>query len=233
MAGMQQRLATLQRQLQVLGNEKGVLTEQIGEQAAAIADERAEMARTLDQLTEQARLREDALRVEMAGARDAAIAEGTQQYVLARERLERELRVAEEHVLGLRTELTELRRDKMRLMGDGVDKFFDALREKGVKFVAFQPGAGHLTIAMEELSRYIDDTENYVAEKCGVGVEQYRRWLAHYSSPVCQGSGGNGGPCAKPLARLLKPAEFVSGIHDRCDIHKQIPRSVAPKEQHA
>ncbi|MFZ1293687.1 MAG: hypothetical protein WAR81_05755, partial [Pseudomonadales bacterium] len=154
-----------------------------------------------------------------------------QQSLVERERLGRELQAAEEQLQGLRTELTDLRRDKMRLMSDGADKFFDALKEKGVKFVAYQPGAGHLTIAMEDLSRYIEDTENFVAEKCAVSVEHYRRWLAHYTSPVCQGSAGDGGPCAKPLTRLLKPAEFVSGMHDRCDVHKQMPRTVPPKEQ--
>ncbi|MBP8924253.1 MAG: hypothetical protein KBG75_00200 [Pseudomonadales bacterium] len=231
LAGAQERLAALQGQVQVLLNEKGVLSEQLAEQASAIADERAAGARALQQLTELGRSQIAAVRAEMEATRDAALAGSAQDSLAERERLGRELQAAEEQLHGLRTELTELRRDKMRLMSDGADKFFDALKEKGVKFVAYQPGAGHLTIAMEDLSRYIEDTENFVAEKCGVSLEHYRRWLAHYTSPVCQGSAGNGGPCAKPLTRLLKPVEFVSGMHDRCDVHKQMPRSVPPKEQ--
>ncbi|MBK6287390.1 MAG: hypothetical protein IPJ33_07340 [Gammaproteobacteria bacterium] len=231
LAGTGERLSALQGQVQVLLNEKGVLSEQLAEQAAAVADERAAAARALQQLTELGRSQTAAIRAEMQAARDAALAESAQQSLVERERLGRELQAAEEQLQGLRTELTDLRRDKMRLMSDGADKFFDALKEKGVKFVAYQPGAGHLTIAMEDLSRYIEDTENFVAEKCAVSVEHYRRWLAHYTSPVCQGSAGDGGPCAKPLTRLLKPAEFVSGMHDRCDVHKQMPRTVPPKEQ--
>lgn len=136
-------------------------------------------------------------------------------------RIEQERALQEEQLLSLRSELTELRRDKLRLMGEGADKFFASLKEKGVKFVAFQPGIGHVTIPMDELQRYLGDTENYVAEKCGVSEEHYRRWLAHYNEPACQGTAGNGGLCAKPLQKILKPAEFLIGLHDRCEIHKQ------------
>lgn len=69
-----------------------------------------------------------------------------------------------------------------------------------------------------------------MAEKCGVSPEHYRRWLAHYNSPLCQGTAGSGAPCAKPLTKLLKPAEFVVGMHDRCEIHKQFPRTQAATE---
>ena len=133
----------------------------------------------------------------------------------------------------MRSELTELRRDKLRLMGEGADKFFEALREKGIKLVSFQPGAGHLTIPVEELSRFLDDSDAFVAAKCGVGVEHYRRWLAHYGNPVCQGASGSGAPCAKPLQKMLKPADFVAGLHDRCDIHKQVPRSQTLQDRSA
>ena len=141
------------------------------------------------------------------------------------ERQRQELAAQEEQLHNMRSELTELRRDKLRLMGEGADKFFEALREKGIKLVSFQPGAGHLTIPVEELSRFLEDSDAFVAAKCGVGVEHYRRWLAHYGNPVCQGASGSGAPCAKPLQKMLKPADFVAGLHDRCDIHKQVPRS--------
>ena len=55
------------------------------------------------------------------------------------ERNERERQLQEEQLHSLRTELTELRRDKLRLMGEGANKFFDALKERNVKFVSFQP----------------------------------------------------------------------------------------------
>jgi len=148
-------------------------------------------------------------------------------------RLRQELSAQEDQLHSMRAELTDLRRDKLRLMGEGADKFFEALREKGVKLVSFQPGAGHLTIPVDELSRFLEDSDAFVAAKCGVGVEQYRRWLAHYGNPVCQGASGSGAPCAKPLQKMLKPAEFVAGLHDRCDIHKQVPRSQTLQDRSA
>lgn len=148
-------------------------------------------------------------------------------------RLRQELAAQEDQLHNMRTELTELRRDKLRLMGEGADKFFEALREKGVKLVSFQPGAGHLTVPVDELSRFLEDSDAFVAAKCGVAVEHYRRWLAHYTNPVCQGTSGSGAPCAKPLQKMLKPAEFVAGLHDRCDIHKQVPRSQTLQDRSA
>jgi hypothetical protein len=61
--------------------------------------------------------------------------------------------------------------------------------------------------------------------RCNVSPEHYRRWLHHYNNPVCQGASGSGAPCAKPLTKILKPADFTPGLQDRCDIHKQVPRS--------
>jgi hypothetical protein len=186
-------------------------------------------AEELAALSEKARTEHAALERRFAEEivrRDKADAE-------AREHHRQELAAQEEQLHNMRSELTELRRDKLRLMGEGADKFFESLREKGVKLVSFQPGAGHLTIPVEDLSRFLEDSDAFVAAKCGVGVEHYRRWLAHYTNPVCQGASGSGAPCAKPLQKTLKPAEFVAGLHDRCDIHKQVPRSQTLQDRSA
>jgi hypothetical protein len=207
--------AALRQELQ--DERASALAERDREHAAVLAERERRAAETLAE-------RERRMAEEIAG-RDSRM-----QEELAR--LERERLLHEEQLNGMRAELTELRRDKLRLMDSGADKFFAALKDKGVKFVAFQPGAGHLTIPMEDLFRYIEETTKFVAEKCGVSEEHYQRWLAHYNNPVCQGSAGHGGLCAKPLNKLLKPAEFVSGLHDRCDIHKQVPRS-QPRDKSA
>jgi hypothetical protein len=244
LASMQERLGELQQRLHALENEKGLLHQQLEETTRHAEEAHRRDERKLQMIAERARAQLEAQRQELEAARDAVLAERDEQLraALAERdshmseelgRLERERQLQEDQLLSLRTELTELRRDKLRLMGDGADKFFDSLKEKGVKFVAFQPGAGHITIPMEDLNRYLEDTETFVAEKCHVSVEQYRKWLAHYNSPVCQGSAGHGGPCNKPLTRLLKPAEFVAGMHDRCDIHKQVPRSQTLRDKTA
>jgi hypothetical protein len=224
---LQQKLASLQEQAQALDEEKQMLIARLGLQERELDIERSAVERTTRRLTEQARRQIATARVQLEGERDAALAERDKRMREALERLERERETQSDQLHNLRSELTELRRDKLRLMGEGADKFFAALREKGVKFVAFQPGAGHLTIPMEDLHRYLEQTEQFVAEKCGVNVEHYRRWLAHYNNPVCQGAGASGAPCATPVPKLLKPGEFVIGTHDRCDIHKHLPRAPA------
>jgi len=227
---LQQQLAVLQQHARALEDEKHALLARAEQQARTLEEQRSAADSRTRQLAEQARREIEAARQTLEGERDAALAERDARMREALARLERERETQEDQLHSLRSELTELRRDKLRLMGEGADKFFAQLKEKGVKLVAFQPGAGHLTIPMEDLNRYLEETEAFVAEKCGVSPEHYRRWLAHYNSPLCQGTAGSGAPCAKALTKLLKPAEFVAGMHDRCEIHKQFPRTQAAAE---
>lgn len=246
MQALQGQLAALAGGNRELQAETLALQQQLQQQADALAHEQQLAAQRVQQVLEKARAqfgvqkreaeaalaavrREHAAAVAALEAGQATALAGLQaNHDAALEALRaqaaHESQLQENEIQSLRAELTELRRDKRRLLGEGADKFFATLKEKGVKFVSFQPGAGHLTIPMEDLYRFVDATEAYVAEKCQVNVDLYRRWLAHYNSPVCGGTAGNGGPCAKPVTKLLKPAEFVPGVHDRCDIHKQIPR---------
>lgn len=220
-AGLQHELSGMREQVRRLETEKQSLQERLAGQQRLFDQHKTALQEELHQQVAQARAAIRTARRAMESERNAALAERDAHMHSELVRIEQERALQEEQLLNLRSELTELRRDKMRLMGAGADKFFAALKEKGVKFVAYQPGAGHITVPMEELQYYLDDTEAYVASKCGVSAEHYRRWLAHYHDPVCQGSAGDGGPCAKPLQKVLKPVEFVSGMHDRCDIHKQ------------
>lgn len=238
LVAMQQRLTVAQQQIQALENEKHLLLQQLSNASDEGESTRREMLSRVDELqqemdanlaasVEQARLQfEEDLRGRQAEF-DRLVAEADEKVDNAR----RERQVAVDQMAALRGELTDLRRDKMRLLDDGADNFFDQLRSRNIKFVSFQPGAGHLTIGMDELSDFIDNTEKFVATKCGVTVEQYKLWLNHYNHAVCQGTGGNGQQCAKPLQRQLKPAEFVTGLHDRCDIHKRVPRSGAEPQR--
>lgn len=162
---------------------------------------------------------------EQAASLQAALERNDEAFAAERSLLRAEVSRLEEQVHSLSVELTSLRRDKLRLMDDGAESFFAALKEKNVNFVTFQPGAGHITIPADDLSRFLGETEAYVAAKCNVSAEHYRRWLQHYNNPVCQGTSGTGAPCAKAVTKILKPAEFTAGLQDRCDIHKQIPRS--------
>lgn len=225
LASVEERVSALQQSLHAVSADRARLERHLEEQMRAREEEQQRGEQRVQSVLEKARTQTAALRRQLEEEHESVLAARDRQMQEELARLQRERQLQDEQLHSLRSELTELRRDKLRLMGGGADKFFDALKAKGVKFVAFQPGAGHLTIPMEDLSSYLEDTEAFVAEKCQVSVEQYRRWLAHYNSPVCQGSAGHGGPCAKPLTRMLKPVDFVAGMHDRCEIHKQVPRS--------
>ena len=238
---MQQRLLELQQRNTLLEAERGELQRQSEQLSREFASARELSAQLLQQAAENSDMNLEALRAELQAAGSVALAEqerALQGAIAAREQSVQKERVdhaaelarLEEQLHSLRSELTELRRDKLRLMGDGSDRFFSLLKEKNVKFVAFQPGAGHLSVPVEDLSRFLDDTETFVAEKCGVSVEHYRRWLLHYTDPVCPVTSGSGAPCAKALQKVLKPADFTAGLQDRCEIHKQVPRSQPVRE---
>lgn len=218
---LQRELAASREQVRALRAEKQGLVQRLAEERGVFEREKAGLREEFSQQSGRARTVILEARRALERERDTVLAERDAHMRAELDRIEQERALQEEQLLSLRSELTELRRDKLRLMGEGADKFFASLKEKGVKFVAFQPGIGHVTIPMDELQRYLGDTENYVAEKCGVSEEHYRRWLAHYNEPVCQGTAGNGGLCAKPLQKILKPVEFMIGLHDRCEIHKQ------------
>jgi len=236
LVAMQERLSGLQQQLQSLENEKRLLIEQLNQQAensesdrqataARVAELQREMDASQASAIDEVRKQFEAQRVQLQRQCDEQIAAAETRV----ENAQRERQVAVDQLASLRGEITELSRDKRRLVDGGADQFFERLRAKNIQFVSFQPGAGHLTIAMDDLVAFLENSEKFVAEKCGVTVDHYLKWLRHYQNPVCIGAGASGAACAKPLQKQLKPAEFVVGLHDRCDIHKQVPRSQSPR----
>ncbi|PIE41228.1 MAG: hypothetical protein CSA49_04450, partial [Gammaproteobacteria bacterium] len=86
----------------------------------------------------------------------------------------------------LREELCDLRRDKLRLVNDGGDKFLDRLEALGISFIAFHPGAGRISILLKDMGAYMENPIGFAADRCLVSEEHYRVWLEHYHNPVCQ-----------------------------------------------
>ncbi|HVK99496.1 MAG TPA: hypothetical protein VM553_06785 [Dongiaceae bacterium] len=123
----------------------------------------------------------------------------------------------------LREELCQLRKDKIRLVNEGGDKFLERLEGLGISFIAFHPGAGHVSIQLGEMSSYMENPIAYAADKCLVSEEHYRRWLAHYQKPECQAPLTNDKICGCRIRRIDVPSQFLMGESDRCDKHK--PRS--------
>lgn len=127
----------------------------------------------------------------------------------------------EETVKTLRQELCDLRRDKLRLCNQGGDKFLERLTESGISFIAFHPGAGHISVPLDDMTEYVENPQAYAAQHCLVEEQDYKTWLAHYNEPRCTASTA-AGVCGCSITRCDNPKVFVPGKHDRCDQHQQV-----------
>ncbi|EWC42573.1 chromosome partitioning protein ParA [Pseudomonas stutzeri] len=223
---LQDELRSLQQQLQQQSDINTSLHAQLAAQGESFQTAREEMSRQLRTLEANGR-------VEVSAARDqfeheaqariaAAVAEYREQVAIRdvelayRNELDAQL---EEEIQRLKAECDELRRS--------VDRVPEELSRQGVVFMAYHPGAGHLTIAVQDLARYRANPMAYAAAKCLVAEEQYRQWLEHYQIPACVATLPSGERCAMPLDRIDSPARFVIGASNCCARHRKEDRQRA------
>lgn len=120
----------------------------------------------------------------------------------------------------LHEEVERLRKENEMLIQNSGDHLLAQLVEKGISFVSYQPGAGHLTIPMSDIPCFIDCPASYVATKCGVTEQHYNEWLEHYHVPICQHVDANGNICGENINRIENPVDFIAGESDCCHEHK-------------
>ena len=125
----------------------------------------------------------------------------------------------------LQQEITRLKAEHEQLATQGGDQILQRLSKLGVMFVVYHPGAGHLTIPLQDVARYQSNPMAYVAAKCFVSEEQYCKWLAHYQQPGCEALMSSGERCAMPIDRVDTPSRFVDGQSNCCARHKANKRS--------
>lgn len=115
----------------------------------------------------------------------------------------------------LREELSLLRRDHLKQASSGAQKTLEKLEDLGLSFIAFHPGAGHISVPADQIASYMDDPLAFAARKCLVTEEHYRAWLGHYENPVCQiPVGADRAPCGKRVIRVDVPSQFKPGVSD-------------------
>ena len=125
-------------------------------------------------------------------------------------------------------EIKRLREENQVLLQNSSEQLLEKLDRAGLNFVAYHPGAGHLTIPLADMGRYLEDRTAYAAQKCGVTVAHYKDWLEHYQSPTCRALKSGGVQCGDTIERVPTPSQFHTGENDRCDHHKTtFPDSVA------
>ncbi len=123
----------------------------------------------------------------------------------------------------LREEIIKLKHESQALLSNTGDQLLTRLNKAGVNFVVYHPGVGQFAIALEDLSRYLDNSVAFVAQKSGVGEMLYSHWFAHYQNPICNGADSHGNSCGKSLVRIGSPLEFHEGESDRCEHHQVMP----------
>ena len=121
----------------------------------------------------------------------------------------------EEKISALEQEVREARREQIRMANSGAQKLLEKLQALGLNFIAFHPGAGHVSISAQEISDYMQNPIAFAARKCLVTEEHYRAWLRHYENPVCQVACVNGQICGKRVIRVDVPNQFKPGASDR------------------
>ncbi|SIR91426.1 hypothetical protein SAMN05878276_0833 [Aquipseudomonas alcaligenes] len=217
---LQAEIHNLQQVLRQQEELNNSLKAQLGAQADSMQQTREELAKQLRDLERHGRTEADILRAqfdsELQARVAAALAEAREQVAIR----DVELAYRAEQETQLQQELERLRRERDELASQGGEQILERLAKLGVVFVVYHPGAGHLTIPLQDIARYQNNPMSYAAAKCFVSEEQYRQWLAHYQQPTCEASLPSGERCAMPIDRVETPSRFVVGESNCCARHK-------------
>lgn len=133
---------------------------------------------------------------------------------------ELELSYHAEHEVQLRDEIQKLRGENQALLSNSGDHLLENLSRKGVNFVTYQPGAGHITIPYADMPKFVENPSAFTAAYCGVSEKHYQAWLKHYQTPVCTALSDAGEQCCEDVSRVVNPEQFIPGESDRCEKHR-------------
>lgn len=132
---------------------------------------------------------------------------------------------AEQVQAQLRQQLAAVQHECQRLSMavESDESLLQRLEGAGVSLVTIQPGAGHITIPVDEVEEFLANPEAHAARYCMVSEADYRVWLKHYQLPVCDAVIQlTGEPCGLPLERKTHPGHFTQGISNRCSRHQEL-----------
>nr|WP_298143972.1 chromosome partitioning protein ParA [uncultured Pseudomonas sp.] len=200
------------------------LKEQLAAQAASFQASREEMTEQLRALEHHGRNKGDVLRSQLEAEMKAKIAAAVVEYKEQIAIRDVELAYSKEQDGQLQREIERLKREHDEQAGQSGEQILERLSRLGVVFVVYHPGAGHLTIALQDIARYQDNPMAYVAAKCFVSEAQYSQWLGHYQQPSCEARLPNGERCSIPIDRVDTPSRFVLGESNCCARHKASSR---------
>lgn len=215
-----QQLLSLKQQLQHEQSRYSDLKEQQVEQVAEYQTDREDM---LDQLEEGQTLevkKITALKTAFTREIDARIEAETTKLNEQLAIREVELFYREEQMSVLDDEAKKLREEKQLLLTESGNQVLKQLEDNGVTFVVYHVGVGHITLALEDVGRYLDERSVYLAERCDISNELFMQWDEHFNKPVCSYVDAAGACCEQQVPRVEWAASFELGQSDRCMQHK-------------
>jgi hypothetical protein len=216
-----QQIQSLKQQLQHEQTRYTDLKDQQIEQVAGYQVEREDM---LDQLADGQILEAkkiDALKAAFSKEIDARIEAETTQLNEQLAIREVELFYREEQMGVLADEAKQLREEKQLLLTDSGKQVLKQLEDNGVTFVVYHVGVGHITLALDDVGRYLDQRNAYLAERCGITEALFLQWDEHFNHPVCSHMDDEGNRCTAQLIRVEWAASFQDGLSNRCSDHQQ------------
>ncbi|MBF7729289.1 chromosome partitioning protein ParA [Pseudomonas sp. N040] len=219
------RIQSLQHALQQQEELNLNLKADLSGHAANLSNVREEMTSQLKAAERHAQSATELLRGQFDKELQAKISAAVMDYKEQIAIREVELAYHKEREIHLQQDLERLQAEHEKLAGQGTDQILQRLAALGVVFVVYHPGAGHLTIPLQDIARYQDNPMAYVAAKCFVSEEQYSGWLEHYQQPGCVALLPSGERCGMPVDRVDTPSRFVPGESNCCARHRASKRA--------
>ncbi|GIZ12117.1 chromosome partitioning protein ParA [Pseudomonas sp. NCCP-436] len=217
---LQAQIQSLQQALHQQEELNAGLKTQLTAQAESFQRSREEMARQIRELEQHGRSEGKNLRAQLESEIQAKVRAAVAQYQEQIAIRDVELAYRNELDGQLQAEIEQLKRERDEIASQRGDQALERLASLGVVFVVYHPGAGHLTIPLQDVARYQEDPLAYAAAKCFVSQQQYRHWLAHYQQPSCDATLSTGERCGIPIDRIDAPSRFVLGESNCCARHK-------------
>ncbi|BCD98439.1 hypothetical protein [Marinagarivorans cellulosilyticus] len=120
----------------------------------------------------------------------------------------------------LHEEITKLRLRIAELEQTSGNDVLHKLSDKGITFMTYQVGLGHIAIPADDIALYLANPIGFVAAFCNVTQAVYLDWLAHFHAPVCRAQDSNGEYCGVDVMRIDSPEQYLPGASDCCDKHR-------------
>ncbi len=213
-------MTQLRQELQQKEQLAEQLRSQLAEQAEGFQKNREEMSRQLRVLEQNSRAEAQATYAqfdeELKRQLAAAVAEYKEQVSIR----DVELAYRNELDTQLQEEIEQLQKQRDVLVEQSGEQVLKRLSGLGMTFMAYHPGAGHLTIPLHDMVRYQQNPLAYAAAKCAVSEEQYGQWVQHYQQPTCVATLSSGERCNMPLDKVEAPSRFFIGESNCCARHR-------------